>query len=384
MARFTDEQRGYGQAMKLMIELYYQLKGMDPSLLKLGEKPSTWLSTPLVMSMAEIFYLTIPNFSPCLYFVKYCKFRYRGEGEEITITNGGILSFIEAMEALKSDISEKKARCFKIKEVIVESHDRLDNESGDSSPQPGEIGPDSDEKSDCTEVIVESHERPERGSGDSGPQPMEIGPDGDGRLQCTIVSSIDKNCVNQDEISDHLTNPHAPLNDEPLRFDSFVLDVHDSHLLDFAAQNYDIYNAERSWSQIYSPGFYAKSVRLIDAVIYLLIKYQYLFGSFERVKVCKQCNKLFFEKRLGAKEFCGGLCRKHYNDILQVPEIRHCRDRQNQWLANKSKMIPSVSMLYRVQKENCAECDGTKKSGECPALIKKNKKAFNYLAKIGS
>ena len=44
MARFTEEQSRYGAAMGLMINLYYQLKGMDPSLLKLGEKPTAWLS----------------------------------------------------------------------------------------------------------------------------------------------------------------------------------------------------------------------------------------------------------------------------------------------------------------------------------------------------
>jgi hypothetical protein len=115
-----------------------------------------------------------------------------------------------------------------------------------------------------------------------------------------------------------------------------------------------------------------------------LIRYQYLFGSFKRVKVCKQCGNLFFEKRLGAREFCSGLCRKHYNDNLQPPESRHCRDRQNQWMDNKSRKIFSVSSIYRVQRDDCAECDGTKKSGECPALIKKNKKAFAELAKIGN
>jgi hypothetical protein len=129
------------------------------------------------------------------------------------------------------------------------------------------------------------------------------------------------------------------LNDDPAKFDSFILGTHDyeSALEIFAAENYDIDNPERSWKKVYSPGFSNKTVSLTDVLIYILIRYQYLFGSFKRVKVCKQCGNLFFEKRLGAREFCSGLCRKHYNDNLQPPESRHCRDRQNQWMDNKSR-----------------------------------------------
>lgn len=348
MARFTEEQSKYGAAMELMINLYYQLKGMDPSLLKLGEKPTAWLSTPLVMSMAEIFHLSIPNFSPCMYFPEYSKFRYRGEGEEITITNGGILNFIEAMEALKSDVLQKKTACFKI-----------------------------------SEVITESHESPDKGAGDRSRWSMKAGRAFEGGLNCTIVPgpAIVRKAAEQDDIRDYQNKLHARLNNDPSSFDSFVLSHQDSQLFNFTIQNYDIYNVARSGWRIYSPGFSAKSISLTDAVIYLLIRYQYLFGSYERVKACKQCGNLFFEKRLGSREFCSGLCRKNYNDSLQMPAKRLCRERQNQWTIYKFKNIRGCPRPYRLQKDDCNKCDGVTASGKCPALMKKNPKAQKFLHK---
>jgi hypothetical protein len=347
MVRFTDEQLRFGQAMKMMIDVYHRLKAIDSSLIKLGDKPGSWFSKSIIMDLAEVFALTIPNFYPCMYFAEYSKFRYRGEDEEITITNGGILNFIEAMESLKDDVSGGITKCFNIREIIVQYHERPDSGSSDSSE-------------------IDSHN--------------------EGKKGCAIVPVLDRTKARKVKISDYHHRLHTRLNDDPAKFDSFILGTHDyeSALEIFAAENYDIDNPERSWKKVYSPGFSNKTVSLTDVLIYILIRYQYLFGSFKRVKVCKQCGNLFFEKRLGAREFCSGLCRKHYNDNLQPPESRHCRDRQNQWMDNKSRKIFSVSSIYRVQRDDCAECDGTKKSGECPALIKKNKKAFAELAKIGN
>ena len=64
------------------------------------------------------------------------------------------------------------------------------------------------------------------------------------------------------------------------------------------------------------------------------VKYQAVFGSFDRVKICRYepCSKLFHVGRLG-KEFCSNTCRAGHNTESEPKEVyRHCRERQNAWL----------------------------------------------------
>jgi hypothetical protein len=347
MARFTEEQSRFAEAMKLLISLYHKLKSLDPSSSKPQVGPIPWFSEPLISELAEIFYQTIPNFSPCLYSVKYSSYRYRSKDESIFVTTGGFQNFIAAMDALKEDISRKVTICFKVNEMITESHEKLD------------------------------------GSKEGG-RPHKLQSKPVGKCKVTILPDIENSSLAQapEKIRDFLDTYHQDLNKMPSSFDSFVLGLHDSSLFDVATTNYNLYSDNEDRRHIFSPGYSKSRISISDAIIYILVKYQWLFGSFERVKICKQCEKLFLEKRLGIREFCGGTCRKRYNDSLQAPEKRLCRERQNQWITYKHNNLTGFPPVFRLQKNDCAKCNGTAESGKCPMLIKKNKKAMQFLERF--
>jgi hypothetical protein len=346
MARFTEEQSRFAEAMKLLISLYHKLKSLDPSSFKPQVGPIPWFSEPLISELAEIFYQTIPNFSPCLYSVKYSSYRYRSKDESIFVTTGAFQDFIAAMDALKEDISRKVTICFKVSEMITESHEKVDG-------------------------LKKSR------------RPHKLQSKAVGRCKVTILPDIENNSLAPapEKIRNFLDTYHQDLNKTPSSFDSFVLGLHDSRLFDVATANYDLYSDNEGRWQIFSPGYSKSRISISDAIIYILAKYQWLFESFERVKICKQCEKLFLEKRLGIREFCGGTCRKRYNDSLQAPEKRLCRERQNQWIAYKYYNFPGLPPVFRLQKNDCAKCDGTAESGKCPVLTKKNRKALQFLAR---
>lgn len=348
MARFTDEQLRYGMAMKLMIDLYYQLKALDPKHIEIGDESSAWYSESLILKMAEIFHLTIPNFSPCLYFIDGAIFRYRGKGETISVTRGGLSNFVKAMDSLKADVSANVFVCFKIRKIITVSHELAATASELKGKAIKRL------KSTTTH-----------------------------RAECTIVPPINRKAASDGKMSAYLAQKTNSLNTVPGRKDSFILDGCDSTLGNVVSENYRIlYNAldnGRDVNRYDCPGFEETTSSFFDVIAYLLIRYEWLFGSFERVKVCKQCDRLFFEKRLGAREFCSGLCRKHYNDSLQVPEKRLCRERQNQWIFYKYNNISGFPKVYRLQKDDCNKCNGVTPSGKCPALMKKNPKAVKFL-----
>jgi hypothetical protein len=96
--------------------------------------------------------------------------------------------------------------------------------------------------------------------------------------------------------------------------------------------------------------------------------------------VCRQCGKLFFEKKLGAGLYCSPLCRKRYNDSLQQRDRRLCRERQNQWIRYR-RLFHDWPKFYTLQKDSCAYCPGNVESGKCPELIRKNAEAFKKYGK---
>ena len=125
----------------------------------------------------------------------------------------------------------------------------------------------------------------------------------------------------------------------------------------------------------------------IGVVRYFFVKYYMVFGSFDRLKLCKSCEKLFLEKKLGHREFCSGLCRKKYHDALQSPEKRLCRERQNSWIRyqfNFHKVLKTKHKLMRftVQKFECETCKKCLESGDCQVLRDKNDEAFKIIDSV--
>jgi hypothetical protein len=350
VGRLTDEQRRYGGAMELIIELYHQLKEISTKSLKLGRNPKAWLNNDLIEKMAKLFHLTIPRFSPCLFIAEYSIFRFWGEEDEIRITNGSVLNLVAAIDALKEDRSKGVTKCFEIKEHIVKFHQQTAG----------------------------------GGTGVTARRRNRGRPIRDNKVEIVIVPAVSAVKAMSDQMRDYRDKLHRHLSKTPANLDCFNLGLNDSKLFDTITENYALCEPDGREFCIFSPGYGGKSLSVFEAAAYLLIRYQWLFGSFERVKLCKQCSKLFVEKRLGSREFCGGTCRKRYHDSLQSPEKIKCRNRQNQWIRYKaheiSKYYNSIQ-AYRLQKDDCHGCADITIGGKCPALIKKNPKAYKYLSK---
>lgn len=279
----------------------------------------------------------------------------------ISVTPGVLLNFIGAMDALKVDVSRKTLDnqkvddsekgqpriCFKIDEIVVESHKKLEvEERGQGRRQAGN----------------------KRGNKNK-------------RLKFSIVPALDRAVASLTEEAAYRELFHMHLSDPPSRYDSFVLGSHDSKLFDFVFANYNLLEVDGGGWKIFSPGYSQRETSIFDVAVYILIKYQSLFGSFDRIKKCRQCENLIFEKRLGTREFCGGTCRKRYNDSLQPPEKRLCRERQNAWISRQlnTKKDRGVTIVYRLQKDDCSGCIGQLRAGECPILRRKNLKAFKII-----
>jgi hypothetical protein len=363
MVRFTQEQIRFGKAMGLMFGIYQQLKALELWKLSLGDQSAPWFSKSLVRQVAEMLHLIIPNFSPSLYFQQYSCFRYRGTNDVISVTSGALLNFIGAMDALKEDVSRKtlddqkedgsekgQSRiCFRIDEIVVESHKKLE---------------------------VEERRHGRRQADNKGGKKSK-------RLKFSIVPALNHAVAPLSEETAYRELYNMHLNDPPSSYDSFVLGSRDSSLFDFVTTNYNLFEAEGGGWKIFSPGYSQRETSIFEVAVYILIKYQWLFGSFDRIKKCRQCENLIFEKRLGTREFCGGTCRKRYNDSLQPPEKRLCRERQNAWISRRlnTKKDRGITIVYRLQKDDCSECTGQLRAGECPILRRKNSKAFRILGR---
>ena len=331
MARFSEEQKQTASAMILLIELYYFFLESDRR-----ER----FSTPVIEKVAAFLDLTIPNFSPCLYFRHPSCFRYRNAGEEISYRNEHIDATIEVIGELSANLKHNNLKWFNIYGRIVERRQILETEatSGNQSVS---------KKEDLLEET----------------SPI-----------CRIIDPLPKDADPKQSDEYHALR-NATLNRPPEYFESFQLTVNssDSDLIGFLPE---------SDGRISSPGHINEKAGFIHAVKYLLVKYQYLFGSFERLKVCNHCGKLFFEKKLGAGLYCSSLCRKKYFDSLQPPEKRKCRERQNGWIRYRH-LFHGWDRPFTLQKDDCLSCSGTTVSGKCPELIKKNKTAFERYAETG-
>ena len=141
----------------------------------------------------------------------------------------------------------------------------------------------------------------------------------------------------------------------------------------------------------------------IEIVRSFLIHYHLAFGTFERIKVCKQCNSLFVEKRLGAREFCNFACRGQYSQESD-PDKYRCRNKRNNWIRFQCPQIKGqitellappidITKYYNIKtfkpvpdtvlKSDCKTCNLYKTPRrDCPILMEKNKETFTVKEKL--
>ncbi len=106
----------------------------------------------------------------------------------------------------------------------------------------------------------------------------------------------------------------------------------------------------------------------------IMVNYHVAFGNFSRLETCRNCGKLFYQRRINRKEFCEKICRVIYNQALEPKDIQKCRKRQNEWIKRKCETCLKNLTHYTINKSECAGCvDTASKGGQCQKLIEKNR-----------
>jgi len=125
---------------------------------------------------------------------------------------------------------------------------------------------------------------------------------------------------------------------------------------------------------------------IIQIVRAIFVNFSIAFGSTERIKPCRFCQRLFLEKKIGVRLFCSPGCKHEFYKLIYPKEKRLCRERQNAWLRycldfNEKVKYRGDLEAKHVYLQDCKKCENIKKTGTCLALKEKNKEFFMLLEK---
>lgn len=103
----------------------------------------------------------------------------------------------------------------------------------------------------------------------------------------------------------------------------------------------------------------------------VLVNFHIEFGSFERLKNCPECGKLFFEKKYGSRLYCSTACKANYIGKL------FGKERQNIWLRReygnfKYDIEKDDFIIDSVKKRDCLKCEKCQKGTICQILRMRN------------
>lgn len=334
MARLTQEEKRVREAMKSLIELNYIFEsgqGKEWAILEHGK--FFIFSRRLLKKISHVLNLVIPNFSPCYFYPKLRVFFFRTRMTLIDFSEISYLQYLsKLLAAIRKDIQMNIPLSFLIENVVYES-----------------------------------------------------GIQGNLKKRFNFLS-FEKNSycptVRMKTIGRNLDFVDVDLSSPPSYYETFVVDYNSRGEFDltFGRPLFDP-NYKFKHNQITSP---RDGVRIpfFDVVRYIFAKYAFLFGSFDRLKCCQHCSRLFYEIKAGHGKFCSGRCRKAAHDSLEPRAIRLCRERQNRWIRyhvfQAAKDI-NIKHAYLVAKDECSSCKGPLASGQCPPLKEKNSVAFDRL-----
>lgn len=324
--RLSDEQRNLLKGMKLLIQLYYEIKPLTGNDLYSGR---------CIRMLHQVLYLTIPSFAPAVYVEEQPRFHY-GPKAEISISDHDWERFIHLMTTFRDRIMDDSLRdIFHIEDVSL-----------------------------IKRVIIKKD------------KPIEKF-----QFEKTYPLYKAKRIPNYKIV---LVRPYdmGPLRSYPDYEEIFRLDVDPESNL-FEA----FYTGSQLQEETYSvktPAFKG-SISLHEAIQYIVSKFYTHFGSFERLKVCRYCQRIFLEERSGRGLFCSTQCKQEFHRKSDT-EILKCRNRQNQWIRSqidfnkKLRRIADQLKPITIVKSDCIKCSGpVAKKMRCPILERKNTRIFNLL-----
>ena len=116
-----------------------------------------------------------------------------------------------------------------------------------------------------------------------------------------------------------------------------------------------------------------------ELIVSAITSYSYEFGGFDKLKICKQCSKLFYPERSGESRglYCSDECRQKFYYGMNK-NYEKCRTKHRQFIrirleALNDKSFNSISSSTLMpQSTECRKCQQhiatTIKTGECPIL----------------
>lgn len=405
--RSNNEQRNYKDAMKILIDLYNLVRDIDEH---------SYFTEQVIRLVARLFHKTIPNFSPCIFLSdeNLYYFRYRTAMEQITLAHQGSKSdtfqqFIKTIDALKKDIQNDIYDFFIITEHAHEAHAYKKSKMTNYKNLLDEFSTHRKGFRNYQWMNFDNYENRHelaylKGDVDCTITPYRVRQHDTGFDIETFkdyTSLVDLMDIDEDykkklkrepyfsppkpdegDINDHTEKTQdynklilEDLNILPPYYEVFhVLFKADSH---FCKSLYK----QDSIRYISSPGHSELNTDFFDVIKYILVKYVSLFGSFERIRVCKNCGKLFYRKKYGYGIFCNNRCRVNYDVGLEPKDIFNCRARQNRWL--ERNLYQGDTML----KDDCKKCqnqpfgENKLKGGTCKIMLDKNMTALSKIIK---
>ena len=370
MSRFSTEQSRYFEGMKILIDLYYTHRDEDSvstvdNVNSYYERADFCFSNEIVEKYIRLFSTTIPQFSPfiCINRKRTITFVFRGQ-DYLMVFNPKMW-LVRYFDGLYQEILNKRFIHWNIYESSRETCNyHLTPKSGSITQGSSKV------KSLAFLMFDAAHDKSE-----TVPELFQLTK----KKKANTLECKTGQYFNEKElkgIADILFRAGTtPFTQEtftirPLSpFGSSVTTAISDKVpgpVKFHGQTF-----LKKRGVYYSPG-HSDALGFPDFVQGMLIGFQAVFGSFERVKICKykECRKLFMEKRLGKRDFCSPTCKKKYNDTLQSRAKRLCRERQNAWLRNSGKII----RMYQQECHNSDVCpveDTKLKGGSCPEVTRK-------------
>lgn len=129
-------------------------------------------------------------------------------------------------------------------------------------------------------------------------------------------------------------------------------------------------------------------ISFVQMVRAILVNFHFSFGGFNRIKSCRQCGKLTFEKKGRSKFYCSKECTKKHSDASQPSTMRLCRERQNTWIRSQYAMNKDWGSAdiepETIKKNECVKCErhvDKPGGGDCALLCRKNLQAFQNMGK---
>jgi len=367
MPSFTDEELNFQDGIEELFSLYYLL------LIRRGEP---WFSEivlkdippEIVNKMANLFYKTVPGFSRYQYYLPQPMFIFSRGGRITVFKRRHFENFLEVMDALRKDLWTGKIKGDLIK--VERPHYIVPRTLEEYKDHRGETRK---KKAAARFKWSKPEAEPRYRKADT--------PVGE-----VIASS--QNLYRIDEESDE--RRVEPVGSPPKYDERFEVIYHPDSLFAEA-----LYTAVLDDSPITNPQDSAET-SFIKTVRYILVKFAFLNGSLNRIKVCLNCGTFLLQRKEGARRFCDDKCKNEYRKKCAEKDkpadfIDSCKRNQNDWLHRTLRTHETfgdhawLDIDYKeikVTRKDCLTvCKAGKKvpGGQCPVLRKNNALVFAKL-----